>query len=329
MSAVDPVGAAGFLAHYEGLKDRLPGDPVARARAAEAFRRLGLPGRRDEAWKYTNLRPLTEAAFHEPLSPVADGQRLEAVARLAPARLVFIDGRYRADLSDPPEGGFSVTTLAERPEFGWLAHGEDQPMVALNTMLAEDGMVLDVAEGIDAGAIQLAGLATPAPGHATGFHPRHAIRLGRGARLSLIETVQGEGTYLNNAVFELRLERDARLSVVRLQDESPAAFHFQHQFRRDRRGRAVRQLRAQPGRAAGAVGNPCPPERPRRHRACRSGASFWPGRSTPTSRPSSATRRRAAPRARRSRTCSRAARAGSSRAASRWPARRRRPTATR
>ncbi len=31
MSAVDPVGAAGFLARYEGLKNRLPGDP-ARAR---------------------------------------------------------------------------------------------------------------------------------------------------------------------------------------------------------------------------------------------------------------------------------------------------------
>lgn len=222
MSAVEAVGAAGFLARYEGLKDRLPGDSVARAAAAAAFRQIGLPGRRDEAWKYTNLRPLTEAAFAEPLSPVTDGRHLDAVPRLAAARLVLIDGRYRPDLSDAPDIEFA--TLAERPEIG--AVGSDLPMVALNAMLAEDGIVLDVPVGVDAGTIQLASLATPAPGRATGFHPRHVIRLARGARLVLIETAQGEGKYLHNAVFELHLAQGADLSVLRMQDESPEAFRF-------------------------------------------------------------------------------------------------------
>jgi Fe-S cluster assembly protein SufD len=223
MTAIEPVGAPGFLARYEGLKGRLPGNPAIRAAAAETFRRLGLPGRREEAWKYTNLRPLTEAAFYEPLSPVADGQTLEAVPRLAPARLLFMDGRYRADMSDPPPG---FVSFAERPAFGRPAGIGEHPMVALNTMLAEDGVVLDVAAGSDAGAIHLVSIATAMPGHATGFHPRHLIRLGHGARLSLIETAQGEGTYLHNAIFEVRLEPGASLSMVRLQDEAPTAFHF-------------------------------------------------------------------------------------------------------
>ncbi|MEO8715306.1 MAG: Fe-S cluster assembly protein SufD, partial [Acetobacteraceae bacterium] len=181
-------------------------------------------GRRDEAWKYTNLRPLTEGAFHESMSPVSDAQTLEGVARLAPVRLVFIGGHYRPDLSDPPETGFATF-----PEFD-AARGEDQPMVALNTMLAEDGMVLDIEDGADAGTIQLASLATPIPGRVTGFHPRHVIRLGRGARLTLIETVQGEGTYLHNAVFDVRLAEAAELSVFRLQDEARSAFHFNTSF---------------------------------------------------------------------------------------------------
>ncbi len=223
MTAVEPVGAAGFVARYEGLKARLPGDPAIRASAAEAFRRMGLPGRRDEAWKYTNLRPLTEAAFHEPLSPVADGQTIERLPRLAPSCLVFLDGRYRADLSEPPPG---FASFAERSVFGDLPGAADHPMVALNTMLAEDGVVLDVPAQSDAGTIQLASFATATPGRATGFHPRHVIHLGRGAHLTLIETAQGEGTYLHNAVFELRLEQGASLSLVRLQDELPAAFHF-------------------------------------------------------------------------------------------------------
>ncbi|HJS85155.1 MAG TPA: Fe-S cluster assembly protein SufD [Acetobacteraceae bacterium] len=223
MTVVEPVGEAGFLARYEGLKDRLPGDAAVRAAAAESFRRIGLPGRRDEAWKYTNLRPLAEAAFHEPLSPVADGQTLETVPWLAPERLVFIDGRYRADLSDPPEG---FAHFAERPLFGTGADAMHHPMVALNTMLAEDGVVIDVPAERDAGTLHLASLATPAPGRMVGFHPRHVVRLGRGARLTLVETAQGEGAYLHNAVFALRLERGASLSLVRLQGEAPAAFHF-------------------------------------------------------------------------------------------------------
>ncbi len=223
MSAIEPTGAAGFLARYEGLKDRLPGDPAIRAAAAEAFRHLGLPGRRDEAWKYTNLRPLAEAAFHEPLSPVADGQTLDMVPRLAPARVVFIDGRYRADLSDAPP---RFASFAEQSAFAELTGADDHPMVALNTMLAEDGVVLEVPAGSDAGAIQLVSLATATPGRATGFHPRHVIRLGRGARLTLIETAQGEGTYLHNAVFEVGLEQGASLTMVRLQDEAPGAFHL-------------------------------------------------------------------------------------------------------
>ena len=65
MTAEVFTGVQGFLARYEGLRPHLPGDPGVRAAAAEAFRRMGVPGgssgRREEAWKYTNLRPLAEA----------------------------------------------------------------------------------------------------------------------------------------------------------------------------------------------------------------------------------------------------------------------------
>ncbi|HEX5307367.1 MAG TPA: hypothetical protein VFW82_14905, partial [Dyella sp.] len=85
------TGVAGFLARYAALKDLLPGEPEARASAAASFRRLGLPGgtagRRDEAWKYTSLRPLAEASFHEPLSSLdEDAAKLDRVPRIAAAR---------------------------------------------------------------------------------------------------------------------------------------------------------------------------------------------------------------------------------------------------
>ena len=224
------TGAAGFLARYDGMAARLPGDRAARDAAAQSFRALGLPGaaagRREEAWKYTSLRPLAAAPFHEALSTIDDAATsLAGLPRLAPARLVFIDGRYRPDLSDPPSG-LEATSFAEHPGFGPLARPERDPLVALNTMLAEDGAQLDVPAGADGGVVQLASLATEAQGRSTAFHPRHRIHLGAGARLTLLETATGVGSYLHNPVTEIVLEAGARLDHVRLQDEAPDAFHL-------------------------------------------------------------------------------------------------------
>jgi Fe-S cluster assembly protein SufD len=221
------IGAAGFLARYEGLRERLPGAAAVRDAAAASFRTLGLPGaaagRREEAWKYTSLRPLAEAPFHEPLSTV--GADTALVPPLAPARLVFIDGWYRSDLSDPPRG-VAVSSFAAQPDFGPLARPDREPLVALNTMLAGDGARLDVPEGTDGGVVQIASFATETAQQATAFHPRHMIRLGAGARLTLLETAGGDGRYLHNPVTEILLAPGAALSHVRLQDEAAGAFHL-------------------------------------------------------------------------------------------------------
>ena len=225
MNAPLATGVQGFLARFEGLRARLPGDPVPRLAAAETLRTLGLPGRRDEAWHYTNLRPIAEAAFHEPLSAVADGAALLARVPRLGARLVFVDGRFRAELSDTPDGA-SLAPFAASGSFGALARPDRDPLAALNTMLAEDGAVITVPANTDGGTIMLVSLATAVPGCATAFHPRHRIRLGPAARLALVEVALGEGTYLHNPVSEIDIAEGASLTHVRLQDESPAAYHL-------------------------------------------------------------------------------------------------------
>jgi len=219
MTAAVHTGVAGFLARYDALRERLPGDPRVRDAAADAFRSAGLPGatagRREEAWKYTSLRPIADASFRQSLSPQAGAIRLQLPD--AP-RIVFVDGEFNADLST--SGAVSFQRFSG--EFGSLARPDSEPLVALNTMLAVDGAVLSVAAGIDAGLLLLVSVGTDR----AAFHPRHTIRLAPGARLTLLELSLGEGSYLHNPVLEVHVAEDAALTHVRLQDEAAGAFHL-------------------------------------------------------------------------------------------------------
>ncbi|MDE2005849.1 MAG: Fe-S cluster assembly protein SufD [Rhodospirillales bacterium] len=220
------LGTAGFLARYEALRCALPGMPGAREAAAEAFRAAGLPGaaagRRPEAWKYTPLRALAETGFVETLS-VAETDAA-VLPRLAENRLVFLDGRFRAELSEAVPG--IVSWFAAEPEFGTLARPERDPLVALNTMLAQDGARIEVPDGFDAGVVQIASHSAAPVGTAMACHPRHLIRLGAGARLVLLETIAGTGRYLHNPVTEIVLGSGAELVHVRLQEEGAESFHL-------------------------------------------------------------------------------------------------------
>jgi Fe-S cluster assembly protein SufD len=229
MSAMPQSGAQGFLARYEGLRDHLPGDRLMRAQAARAFAAAGLPDIRSEAWKYTSLRALAEAAFQEPLTSFEEHEAMLAMLpAIAAPRIVFVDGRWRDDLSLMPDLA-QFSPFAQRPDFGNLPDIAN-PIVALNTMLAEDGAIIEVAEGVAAGTLQLVNLAAESHGRPIAFHPRHAIRLAPGASLTLVEMAVGQGSYLHAPVAEIVLGERATLTHIRLQDESSAAFYLSTLF---------------------------------------------------------------------------------------------------
>jgi Fe-S cluster assembly protein SufD len=235
MNAAAPAGnAQSFLHRYEGLADRLPGarNPHVRAlrdAAAETLRAGGLPSRRVEAWRYTDLNPMLRAEFREALTEVDSTPGLPPSR--ASHRAVFVDGRFRADLSLldglPGTAALSDVLADVAPRLNTVAAAA-QPMVTLNTLLFEDGLVLDVAEGVEAGRLELLSIASgEAP---ITFHPRHLIRLARGASLTLIESaISPAGTrHLHNPVFEIEVAQDAKLSHIRVQQESETAYHLAH-----------------------------------------------------------------------------------------------------
>ena len=222
MSAALATAAGGLLARYDRLRSVLPGDAEARSRAAAIIRRRGLPSPREEAWRYTNLKALGEIGDprHATSTDVAELlQRLPVLD--AAATVVLVDGRLRRDLSRVPDT-LAVASFAEHPTAEGL-RPERETLVAVNEMLAEDGALIDVSAGRNAGLVLLASIGTGAEGS---FHPRHSVRLGEGAKLTLFELSIGSGRYLHNPVLSVELAKDAVLTHVRLQDEPSAAVYL-------------------------------------------------------------------------------------------------------
>ncbi len=247
MNAIQPIQGANpgqgaqpahnaqrFLDLYEARKQTLPGAVQERDEAAALLRLSGLPRRSLEAWKYTDLRMLSGLALRGEV-PVPDAascaaqlDRLHlAAAGLADAsRLVFVNGRLDTTLSRMPED----LDVEAGVSFGTLAHPQREPLVALNTMLSEDGARIHLRAGQDGGLLLLIHLgaddADRVERGAASSHPRFSVLLEEGASLRLLEIAHGEGLYLNNPVLEVELRERAQLSHVLLQHESRQALHL-------------------------------------------------------------------------------------------------------
>ena len=214
------AAADGFVASYQARKAALPGDTHRRAEAAGLVASQGLPGPREEAWRYTSLRQFAETQFTPPARVEPSAGLMARIPDIAGTRLVFVDGRFHSELSGVPKG-FRVTTGT--PAFGTIARPAGEKLVALNTMLAEDGAAIHVPAGIDAGTVVLVSLGT---GRSVGFHPRHAVVLEEGAKLALVDVALGEGEYLHNPVLTAEIAAGAALTHLRIQDEGAEAFHL-------------------------------------------------------------------------------------------------------
>lgn len=218
---------SGPLALFANRLNTLTG--AERQSAVGALARTGLPDRKTEAWKYTALRALGKQNYVAPPAQVDDNAvraLLDGVLQAHPAmaalpRIVFVNGRHAPAFSALPDE-VDLSFFAQTPQFGLQAAPDRDPLVALNTALAEDGAVLRVPAGVDAGHVMLISLGV-AGEEPVSFHPRHTIAVEKNAKLRLICVQAGQGAYLHNPVMDIRVEDDATLEHVTLQTEGAQA----------------------------------------------------------------------------------------------------------
>lgn len=227
---------------FASAEGRLPGSPgvaAVRREAFETYERLGLPHRRIEEWKYTDLRalvgevlPLAAAPDAAALKRAADAVKAHAIA--GARKLVLVDGVFAADLSDIKALGaqVSVKTLREALEkdAGLLKTAFTDAVIALNAAMATDGVVLSIADGTQLSApIQILHIATAACSSA---FTRSQVTIGKGARATIVESFVAAGAkayQVNDAVI-VSVGDDADVAHIRLMDDAADAVNITSQF---------------------------------------------------------------------------------------------------
>jgi len=225
-----------------GLGDESAWLASLRRDAVSAFSDAGLPKGREEEWRYTNVAPIAKADFElaaEPARAVGrDDLESHAFPVFACSVYVFVNGRFAPELSAGGElpGGARVQSLrslrgsgAESLEgrLGALADPKQNAFAALNTAFLDDGAVVHVPRGGEAGQpVHLVFVSAPGAAPAV-VHPRVLIDAEQGSHVCVIQdhVCVGNAQGFSNPVTEIHAGANAAVDFVLLQREPDHRFH--------------------------------------------------------------------------------------------------------
>ncbi|MEZ5843998.1 MAG: Fe-S cluster assembly protein SufD [Hyphomicrobiaceae bacterium] len=241
-----------LLQGFEQVAGVLPGAVwvrAAREKALGAVEALGLPHRRVEEWKYTDLRAALKEAFPpavasagkvaEPPSPEALAAAIgPELATMAAIRVMIRNGRFAGiDGAARLPAGVVLAPLAEalsgrtdealESAFAVEVDAARQPVIALNTAYATDGVRLAVSPGVEitepVHVVFLADASGP-----LAVTTRNVIDIGPGAKVTIVESHAGAaGVALQaNTVTQINVGDGARVAHLKVIAEGERALHL-------------------------------------------------------------------------------------------------------
>ena len=229
-----------YTAHFNEVKDLLWEDSAEllnskRSKAFQDFVKQGIPTRKNENYKYTNLQPQFSPEYKFIHRREKADLDLNAVFRcgvpqLDTHRAFIFNGWYyekNPPAQDLPEGTIFESlekTARERPEllqkYGQLANTEEDPLVALNTAFAKDGYFLYVPKNARVEIpIQIINfLQADKDAFST---QRNFIYIEEGADVKIIscDHTLNLNAYLSNAVTEIFAGPNSSLQYYALQNQ--------------------------------------------------------------------------------------------------------------
>lgn len=211
-----------------------------REQAFAEFEKLGFPTTKNEEWKYTNLKAITEKSFTAEClvdNRVADFVKQSIFSQLDANLLVFVNGSFVSGLSVIKENNSSVvigSLAVERHQhkavfeqhFGKYAHTEGQALNALNTALLSDGafvyapagkkaefpvVILTISDSTDTNVLS---------------QPRNLVVVEKEASVTLVEAYYsiGSNASFTNVVTETFAGEQAHVEHYKIQQQSGESY---------------------------------------------------------------------------------------------------------
>jgi Fe-S cluster assembly protein SufD len=218
-----------------------------RSSAFERFRNLGIPTKKNEAYKYTNLNIFFDHDYRSYFMPApSDFVKAEEfrcdVADLDAHGIVLLNGFYPTihdKLRQLPSGVWigSLNEAALRfpdlieKHYGKYAGSDTDGLVHLNTAMAADGVFVYVPEGVRFNKpVQVVNL-VQADEDMFNQH-RNLIIVEKNAEFSIIicDHTLSPKKFLTNAVTEVYVGENAHFDIIRVQNEHNAACKVTHTF---------------------------------------------------------------------------------------------------
>jgi Fe-S cluster assembly protein SufD len=212
---------------------------TARADALDRLQSMGLPGKRDEYWRYTDPASLV-SADPTPAARFNPGDEAPPFDGLDRLKIVFVDGVFDPQASDDLTlSGVRIERLAtaEAADIHWAqglygaleARGQtpvQRPLATLNTAFATDGVLIHVTGQ----AAKPVSLVYVHQSDNSDVILHHCVKLDPGASLTLLEN--GPAAARLSKVMEVDVAEDASFHHIRLQGRDHERRAVTHLFAR-------------------------------------------------------------------------------------------------
>jgi len=205
-----------------------------REQALAQFTRSGLPGKKEEDWKYTSLWSLGQKQFNHRVKQPGRVAVVELKLLADAYHLVIVDGRVDLTASSLEQlpAGLTITPLSQSIDRAGTFLNQQISMEkpgfnALNTMLMNEGIFVEVAANTQIDKpIELVVINS---GHTDSYamHLRNVVLLGENSQATFIENYVGDekANGLTNVITEINLSNHAELFHYKVQRESLDHYH--------------------------------------------------------------------------------------------------------
>lgn len=227
-----------ILSGSEAKLVSLAGNASARKNALDEFRRMGVPTKRHEDYKYINPEGLFRLgefmAKANVVRPVTSHDVEEMTIAPGAAKVVIVNGIFIPELSklDRLPAGVTVKSIADavvsdaiaKKYHSTIANDSSDAFIAWNTAMNESGVFIHIAKGATCDIpVHVVHIASNEA--ASTFHPRNLIVAESDSSLNVIESFDSIGPVktLTNVVTEVMVHKGAKLNHYRIQTEGDAA----------------------------------------------------------------------------------------------------------